>query len=71
MQKLVYYISPEEKNRELEWLREQMIFPTMVDSYDWINQKWFVKVGVIVGKEAALSIKLKHKLELQTDYKQK
>lgn len=71
MHKIVYHIKPEEKEGELEWLREQMIFPAVEDFYDWKTQKLLVRVGIIVGSEAALSVKLRHKLDLQSDYRQR
>jgi len=68
---LVYHVNPEDKEAELAWLRDQKIFPACEDYYDWIKQKVFVRFGVIVNKEQALSIKLRHPLDFQKDYKQK
>jgi len=71
MHKIVYIVSPEEKDSEVEWLRSQMIFPAVDNHYDWKHQKMMVKIGVIVGNEAALTIKLRcKKLYLQTEYRQ-
>ncbi len=65
---IVYTIRPEERTDEIEWLREQKIFPAIEESWDWKTMKPLLKVGVIVSSAAALSIKLRHKLELQVDY---
>ena len=71
MQKIVYQITQEAKAEELEWLRQQMIFPAIQDFYDWDKQAMMVRIGIIVGSEAALSVKLRHKLNLQLDYRQR
>lgn len=71
MIKIVYHVNTEAKQEELEWLRDQKIFPACEDAYDWKNNKPYVKIGVIVGSEAALSIKLRHKLDLQTEWRQR
>lgn len=71
MHKIVYHVLPEQKADEVEWLREQMIFPAVEDFYDWKTQKVMVRIGIIVGGEAALSVKLRHKLDLQADYRQR
>lgn len=68
---LVYYVSPAEKNAELEWLRDQKIFPAVADHWVWETGAQLVKFGVIVGPDAALAIKLRHKLEVQANYKQR
>ena len=68
---LIYHVNPEEKQAELEWLREQKIFPGCEDYYDWIKQKQLVRFGVIVSTEQALSVKLRHKLDMQENYRQK
>jgi hypothetical protein len=68
---LIYTVSQEEKADELEWLRDQKIFPSYQDAYDWVKGVSVVKFGVIVNPEAALSIKLRHKLEMQADYRQR
>ena len=68
---LVYYVSPAEKNAELEWLRDQKVFPAVADHWDWKTGAQLIKFGVIVGPESALAIKLRHKLEMQADYRQR
>lgn len=71
MQKIVYTIPVENKEIELDWLYDQHIFPALQVYYDWKLEKNRLRVGVIVGNEAALSIKLRHKLDLQIDYRKK
>lgn len=68
---LIYTVSQEEKADEIEWLREQKIFPSCQEVHDWITGVTRVKFGVIVNSEAALTIKLRHKLESQSDYRQR
>jgi len=68
---IVYYIEPAEKDAEVEWLREQKIFPAIADHWDFARGSALVKIGVIVNPEAALAIKLRHKLQLQADYRQR
>lgn len=68
---LVYYVSPGEKTAELEWLRDQKVYPAVADHWDWKTGEQMFKFGAIVTPEAALAIKLRHKLEIQTDYKQR
>lgn len=71
MHKIVYFVSQEEKDSEIEWLREQMIFPAVENHYDFKEGTVKVKIGMIVGSEAALTVKLRRKLNLQTDYRQR
>lgn len=71
MIRIIYSIASEEKGQELEWLRDQKIFPAAEDAWDWKANKPIVKIGVIVSPESALAIKLRHKLEIQTDYRQR
>lgn len=71
MIKIVYHVSVEDKDQEVEWLRDQKIFPAVETAYNWVTGKPYIKIGVIVGSEAALSIKLRHKLDLQTDWRQR
>jgi len=68
---IIYAVAPEERAAEVEWLKEQKIFPAITDGYDWKQNKPVVKFGVIVAPDAALAIKLRHKLDLQRDYKQR
>lgn len=68
---LVYYVSPTEKNAELEWLRDQKVFPAVTESWNWNTDSAVIKFGVIVNPEAALAIKLRHRLELQIAYRQR
>jgi hypothetical protein len=65
MFKIIYRVPAEEKDREVEWLHEQMVFPAMTTNYDFKTGREFIMFGVIVGNDAALSIKLRHKLDSQ------
>jgi hypothetical protein len=71
MIKIIYKITPEERETELEWLRDQKIFPSCQNSIDWITGKDIVHIGVIVSPDAALAIKLRHNLDSQTEYRQR
>lgn len=71
MHRIVYTVMPEAKLDEIEWLRDQMIFPAIQEYFDWDKQKTMVRFGIIVGSEAALSVKLRHRLDLQAEYRQR
>lgn len=68
---IVYHTSVEEGPRELEWLREQKIYPAHEEHYDWKSNKQVTRFGFIASPEQALAVKLRHKLDLQTNYKQR
>jgi hypothetical protein len=68
MFKIIYQVPREEQECELDWLREQMVFPAMTDRIDFKTGKSFVMFGVIVGNDAALSIKLRHQLISQINW---
>ncbi len=67
---IIYQIAPEQKDSEIAWLKEQKIFPAVTNYYDWRENKAAIKIGVIVAPDAALAIKLRHKLDLQVSYRQ-
>ena len=69
MHSIVYTIDPTELDSELAWLKEQKVFPAVRNDWDWFKNKPILRFGVIVGSEAALAIKLRHKLDLQKDYR--
>lgn len=68
---IVYKIDPADRESERDWLREQKVYPTFTDRWDWNTGKAYTWVGVIVSPDAALSIKLRHKLDLQKEYRQR
>jgi hypothetical protein len=70
MYKIAYYVEPEEQDREMEWLRDQKIFPTTKNVYNWKKDRWVLVFGMIVGEEALTLFKLKHELVLQEKYRQ-
>jgi hypothetical protein len=68
---LVYFTPVAERDSELDWLREQKIFPACEPYWDWDTGVQMFKFGAIVSPEAALAIKLRHQLQFQKDYKQR
>lgn len=68
---LMYRVDKEQQATELEWLREQKIFPGYEEHYDWIVKKTVIRFGVIVSPEQAMLVKLRHNIDFQKDYKQK
>lgn len=60
-----YHVNKNDRSAELEWLLEQKIYPSV---RDWDNVSEF---GMIVSPEAAVAIKLRHKLDTQTEYRQR
>lgn len=68
---LIYTVKPEEKQAELEWLKLQKIYPSVEDAIDWSTGKIVARFGMIVSPEAALPVKLRHKLDVQLDYRKK
>lgn len=68
MQTIVYSIEPDSREQEIAWLKEQKIFPSVTNMWDWSKSKPMLRVGVIVSNEAALAIKLRHRLDIQQDY---
>jgi hypothetical protein len=68
---LIYHIKPEERDTEIEWLRAQKVYPSVQDGWDFKSNQATSQFGVIVPPETALSIKLRHKLDYQEDYRQR
>ena len=71
MIKMLYYVEPSQKEIELQWLHEQKVYPACQDMFDWKKGVPIIGIGVIVSPETALAIKLRHKLEIQSEYKQR
>ena len=71
MIKIVYTIATDKKTEEVQWLRDQKIYPSVTDSIDLNTYKPITYIGIIVSPEAALAVKLKHKLNLQIEYRRK
>ena len=68
---LIYYIKPEDKDAEFEWLNDQKVYPACEETYHFDEKGGFVKrlmIGAIVSPDAALTIKLRHNLAMQKDY---
>jgi hypothetical protein len=68
---IIYHTSIEEAPNELEWLRGQKIYPAHEEIYDWKSDSRVVRFGFITSPEQALAVKLRHKLDLQKNYKQR
>ena len=71
MIKLMYLINPEDAISEKSWLNSMQVYPAMQNYSDWIVNKMYVRVGVIVSDDTALAIKLRHPLQFQADYRQR
>lgn len=71
MIKLIYTVAKDKREEELEWLAEQKVFPSIQPAWDWKKEEEVLHFGMIVSPEAALSIKLRHNLTMQTTYKQR
>lgn len=71
MIKLMYLINPEDAISEKTWLNSMQVYPAMQNYSDWIVNKMYVRVGVIVSDDTALAIKLRHPLQFQADYRQR
>jgi hypothetical protein len=69
---ITYHLPRNQREVELEWLREQKIFPAHRDSWTWspVAQET-VEFACIVSPDQALTLKLRHKLDRQEDYFQK
>lgn len=71
MIKLVYRVSHEQKEKEIEWLKLQKVYPAVSTHYDWVKMVSMINIGVIVSEETALAIKLRHKILIQDEYRQR
>ncbi len=71
MIKIMYVIKPEDAPAEKEWLYNMKIYPACRNYVDWVTGKSIVQFCMIVGPDAALSIKLRHPLQMQETYKQR
>lgn len=69
MIRITYTIPSERKAVELEWLDAIGVYPGIKDVIK--DGKLLSKIGVIVNPDIALMIKLRHKLDLQEDYRQR
>lgn len=68
---LMYMVEPKDAPTEKEWLRTLKVYPTSEMYSNWIDNKLYVRFGMIVSPDVALMIKLRHPLQLQTQYKQR
>ena len=68
MIKLTYNVSLEEKDLEIKWLRDQKIYASWYEGFDWVSNKRSCVFGMIVTPEAASMIKLRHQITQQEEY---
>lgn len=69
---LIYTVEPEQQAAEIAWLKQMHVFPSYQKYYDRSHDyKLLSRFAVIVTPDAALSIKLRHPLQFQADYKQR
>jgi hypothetical protein len=68
---LVYTVELKDIVAEKEWLRELKVYPSTQDYYDYGTGLHYVRFGMIVSPDTALTIKLRHPLQLQQDYFQR
>jgi hypothetical protein len=66
--KIIYNIKPEDKESELSWLKALKVYPSIDVYFDWTLNRSMIHIGVIVSEEVALMIKLRHELDIQTNY---
>lgn len=72
MFKVIYLVYKDEAADEIEWLKEQKIFPALADAWDWKKELPMVRIGVIVDEGALLTLKLRtNKIEHQEKYRQR
>ena len=71
MRTLVYLVEPEKANEEQAWLNSMKVYPAIQPYYYWVINKEFKRFGVIVTEECAVTIKLRHQLQIQVAYKQR
>lgn len=68
---LVYLVDPTEAEAEKRWLNNMQVFPACSDYVDWSKNKIYTRFGVIVPPDAALTIKLRHSILLQQEYRRR
>jgi len=73
MIKLFYNVNIEDKDSEIEWLKDQKVFPAIREHWqlEKAEFKKVIQIGMIVSPEAALAIKLRRTLRYQEQYNQK
>lgn len=71
MIQIIYCVPPAEQDSEVAWLHDQKVYPSISPIWDHITNRQLIAFGVIVNSEIALLIKLRHKLDVQTNYKQR
>jgi hypothetical protein len=71
MRALTYIVSDDKLAAELEWLRDNFIFPATEKYWNFDQMdKQFTRIGVIVDSEAEMTIKLRvSKIHTCDEYK--
>lgn len=69
--KLMYTIEPDRLADETAWLKELKVYPSVEPYFDWIQNIHYVRFGMIVSPEAAVSIKMRHPVQFQSNYQGK
>ena len=67
----MYLIEPTDADAEKAWLHTMQVYPAIQDYYDWIQDKMYVRIGLIVAPDTALAVKLRHPLQFQGEYTRK
>lgn len=69
---LIYMVEPEKELAEREWLKGLRIYPSSQKYYDPAHDyKLMTRFAVIVSPDAAVTIKLRHPLQFQGEYKRR
>lgn len=72
MYRITYLVDKTQSDDEIEWLKEQKIFPALQDAWDWKREVPMVRIGAIIDEGALLTIKLRtNRFEHQEKYRQK
>jgi len=67
---LIYMVEPEKELAERAWLKELKIYPSTQKYYDPTHDyKLMTRFAAIVSPDAAVTIKLRHPLQFQGEYK--
>jgi hypothetical protein len=68
MFKIIYRVELKDKDEEIMWLRSQQVYAATEIYWDWISNKEFIRLGMIVTEDIAMAIRLRHgKLDLQIE----
>ncbi len=71
MNTLIYRVAEDKLEDEMEWLKTFHVYPAQNRAFDYDKREYYFQLGMIVDEETALSIKLRHPLQLQSEYRGK